>query len=748
MASLYDTLGQTTVDTSTDVRKKSKAKPTLTELTDTQGMPSAAAITPASAAMVGGDKEQAKMAGTPGQVAKALQQPIAHAEKYATAVRTERARTVATPAEEALKEEAKKWKELGTLGTGVQAAMNAALTAAATTAAAAPATLDESMLEGYTEEEKGTIKTDFAAWQNAPEGEEKMRAWDKLATSVGAGSTDAEAAEKLQTLLPTSTDAVAQMVSAATPDNINVEAILKADPNLQELLDNAGVKYDPTMTVAQLQSIITSMTGQQFGRIGELQGRLANPNLSAADRKEARKALNDAGAIGIRATEEEIRDLEDQINEADDVRLADGTTVPMADLLKDDKVEELVTSFIDGTNPEALDTLPGLKALVQNNQELFKSVIVQAQGDEKTFDTMQTTWKASMEPVPGHSLNEDVMTSLFGADYKKVYSQTALDDRVNNPLVKMAFDLNAAGDSESYDAFVKGINALADAGIDIKSTFAGMDAEDIKALGITEPGSTKWANTSSWLLLKQNASGDDVAEALAPLGGLGDYVQSLQRAHDIGTRKGGKYDTAKEALFDLLDTGGPGGKPNGKLDAGEITPQAMASAFATMPLSTLLSLNVAPRGSAATSVGPFGLREVNDAAIVRNIDRLPIDQRGISKADIISAYGSSPAVEAAWSRYEGRKKNAAEAEKALAQQAADEAATNASIAVQQKEAQKAEDKHRGKVATAATQMKSWARTHDINTSTRTGWSAARQYLKQQGLTSSEIIGILGKEPGR
>lgn len=415
-----------------DNSKKLKRGPDgqLTEETgeETQSLASKAGLsapptTPAGVGMIGGNADQQKMAGTPAQMGKALSLATDPSQTLADARRRTQVRTEQTTAEQAEAQKSENLKSLGGLGDRVGDFINAQRAKLEDKSKTATGVDTQASTDYQNNTGQATdlapIKDILAQLRADPNNMELQLQVNKY---LGRNINSVIAPEEIDSLYEGATAAVSRAGAQTVDDSLTGEDLF-AMPSFgytpDQLSNLLGIPADQLngMNVGQLREAINKTTEQEFNKTTDLQKQAVNPNAGAAERNLAQQAGQEASQTGLRTAEQNAKDINQQIANADTV-LFGGKETKIDDLLKDENVSKIVEDYLNApagssTRAQLERTEPGLTDFIKKNQSLFDEASKQLQGGAKGFGDIQTANKNVANFGDNGSLSDDVAKNLI-----------------------------------------------------------------------------------------------------------------------------------------------------------------------------------------------------------------------------------------------------------------------------------------------------------------------------------------------
>lgn len=419
--------------------------------------------TPAGAALIGANPDQAKMAGSPAQMQNALALSSAPpATQLQQAEREQGPQASASAQAQAASEKAKsaQLEPLGALGARVQqmvdsrtptgGAGNTAVGDAATIAASGVAGLptDPTQLSAL----QAALQT-----QSASPGDQQSLA--TINRILGRDPTTQVSSAELSSLYQSasaqlSSGAEQQMTAGGGPTVGSLISQLGTDlPTLSGLL---GVDQNTLAgySVPQLQQAVAAVHAREFGTAAKTQ-QMANSDLyGGAVQAEAAKAGQTQASTGLQATEAGVQKLNDSVQRGDQVSF-DGKQYGVEDLLSSGTISGVVSDYLQAADgsPERKQleaSEPGLVSWINSNKAALQQASAEMSGgvakfaDTQKFNAAQATFgstqlsDAAMKAlVPGFGelsadrIDPSKVGILQARDSMSAADQQALGDSIN-----------------------------------------------------------------------------------------------------------------------------------------------------------------------------------------------------------------------------------------------------------------------------------------------------------------------------
>jgi hypothetical protein len=315
--------------------------------------------------MIGGNRDQAKMAGTPAQVTKAVEDSTQLSLR--DAIRKEQSQTDMAESERARAEQARQGSlAVGGLdsrvdqlvakigqGTSLTPRYSIDQKTLATSIPQAPANLAQS-LNGFlngevAETDKGTKAIEIAKGLGIapPASGESPEAFRQR--------LEAKLAEVMPSVAKETADAVAKGIqdySQVTLGQLWEEDATEATKLLGSIEDLAmAIGMEPSevraLNLPALKEKLEAVGARDFSYVKDLQRRLGDPYTSEAERTSIIRELRRLGASGIRGTEEEYTKLQEAVKQGEMVTI-NGQAMSLEEALSDSTLSAMAKAYFEG----------------------------------------------------------------------------------------------------------------------------------------------------------------------------------------------------------------------------------------------------------------------------------------------------------------------------------------------------------------------------------------------------------------
>ena len=456
-------------------------------------------ITALGTAGLGTTAQQRAMAGTPQQKQAAFQ--VAQDQTIQEAQRRRQFRTEMTAEEEQAKEKSQTLQNLGELGDRVQDLLNQAL-AQQGAEVSQQLQVNQQALEGA-ELQGGVSQDAFSqALQSladpAADEQSKNQALVTINTALGKDPSAPVSMEELKQFFGDFDEQTAQSVAAAIPDQLLFTEDLATSlgfNNLQEVADTLGTTPDvlQEMSVREVDDLVRGLQAQQFNRVQEIKARLADPNVSAAEKEALFDELRELGSAGVRASEQQVQQLVEELGEAPEVEIG-GQRMTIDQALNDEKISAMVVDYLTNPNSPVAEELPeDFKAFIDRNKDALMEAAADVKEDIKAFKEIQD-FNQSIQQAGGAPLDDKVMEQLFGPDWKGF--QTTKFDLEKVPAIQALMDEQVPVDQKAN--IVTALNTLQNVSPDLMKQVASLPKDKLDEMGVT-------TNSPQWRTYVQRA---------------------------------------------------------------------------------------------------------------------------------------------------------------------------------------------------------------------------------------------------
>ena len=271
--------------------------------------------TPAGVETVGGNPDQAKMAGTPAQKQPVIQDATKPQETLQTAQRTQAPRQQVTAPEEQAAQKANQLMQLGSLHTRVEALIAKDLKLQAP----AQGQLSEQQVAALPAEVRAQAETLLNAVIANPQDQNALAAATQFWRENGLATVDNFTPEQF---IATAQQSLGKQAAEQVRDTVQL-ANLELGENERAALEEVFGDTWQQFTVPQLAQAVEDMRQREFSRAQSLRAELASA--TGARREQLLTELNDLGQSGIAGTEAGVKEIAQQIDKADTVQIGGET---------------------------------------------------------------------------------------------------------------------------------------------------------------------------------------------------------------------------------------------------------------------------------------------------------------------------------------------------------------------------------------------------------------------------------------
>lgn len=591
MATLFDRIKENTRAVKAGSQLFEAAPEATSTLVKKQGLVPGAVVSPAAAQGVGLSPEQAKMAGSPNQLANAIRESLAPGRVTPERLPT---RQLATGEEQAAKAKKEQLRGLEGLGSRVSGIVNEAIKQASI---AAPAqgikqtfkadsfATDYPALAGKSALVKAAIETGkidpgllspdvlTAFGITLGTGPDAAATASKALVSKLAAYTEAPkitiATQLANTLGP---DVKLGELVNITPEGSTVSAWNELD--MDTVANALGVLPEELkgLTVSELQDRLNKLFAGNYMEVDRL-SRIANdPYYPENVRTDARKQLRELSSVGVVATEADMEALNQAVQKADTFTIGN-REYTVSELLSDAGLNGIVTAFL--TNPDyakQIETdMPELAAFINSNKKALEAITA-TMGAEATKLADVAVTNNKLRNIDGVDLTE--FNKLAIPDYNPdaptatAYQPSAAHNLLLNDTGVSAADQEAWNTLKpTYARFLADLAAISPDS-DRAKEFASKSYSELREMyrtsGYAEPfaqGFSRYlkdySNYQKDMRTIANAA-DDASAIETTVGGLPElksFFNDYRLRGEFGLPQiSGEY----KGLYDILDANGDG----------------------------------------------------------------------------------------------------------------------------------------------------------------------------------------------
>lgn len=388
---------------------------------------SATPTSPLSTALIGGNANQQKMAGSAQQKQAAITQATVPGESLQETLRTQQVRTQATGAEQGEMQKSQDMQNLGGLGDRVTDFINNQRqkleSSAQQTAAGTTAGVDVAAADTYTGGSSGQaqdlspLKDTLKQLRADPTNMDLQLQVNK---ALGYDINTQLTPDQINQLYESSVSAISQGGAQVVDDKLSVDDLVNLPNfgyNTQQLSGLLGVPADQLagMSVGQLKDAITAEQQKEMSKASGLDAKAQSGLLGQAERGEARQAAAETSQTGLRASEADVQKLVGSIQNADQVQFG-GQSYKVDDLLKDSTISGIITDYLNSapgsvTRTQLEQSEPGLIDFINDNQKVLQDAATKLSQGSQQFTDIQTA-NRGVGTIAGQQLNTDLLNAI------------------------------------------------------------------------------------------------------------------------------------------------------------------------------------------------------------------------------------------------------------------------------------------------------------------------------------------------
>ena len=379
-----------------------------------------APISPQESKVIGANKDQAKMAGTPNQRISALRQQFEAEETLAGTQRREQKPSKGlSAAEEARKQELDSLQNLGNLNDRVrQIALNRFKQEHP-----APTQLE------FTEQAEGLAQDiqDRLSMGNAT-----MDDYVQIAEQLGIQQiTDAsQLVSQVNSMLGIDTGASSEFIAGLAAGDLTLGELTTEDltemgyTDFSEIASSLGMTEEEAsqLSLDGLQDVLDAKQAEEFDHARTARNILRDPASTAAQRAGALKTLERLQAAGIDDTEAQFEDIEKKIEEGQTIEFA-GQAIHIDELMDNEYLELEIARALE--DPDYMESLrekePEFADFIEDHQAMFSELVDEVDADTQAFLDVQDQNSALAKPSEDMQgeFSADVMQTWY-SDYGKL----------------------------------------------------------------------------------------------------------------------------------------------------------------------------------------------------------------------------------------------------------------------------------------------------------------------------------------
>lgn len=418
-------------------------------------------ITPAGAGALGANPDQQKMAGTPQQKAAAIQMSSEPGQSLQDTLRRGQGneRSQMTGEEQAGAEKSQALKDLGGLGDRVNNFINSQRTKLQTASQPVQVGVADTATSGQDLSGQKDLLAQLRANPN------DMNLQLQLNQALGRNANSPVSPDEINQMYESAVDSISRAGGEAVDDKLSVNDLINQGSfgyDAQSLSNLLGVPADQLagMSVGQLRNEISRVTQQEFSNAEALQKKAQSTELGSAERAVAQQAGREASRTGLRASEADMQNLDQQIANADQVQFG-GQTYKVDDLLRDDTMSGIISNYMNAApgspQREQLEkSEPGLVEFIRKNEALLEDASKALSAGAQGFQEIQDYNKQVAQQLPENLRNILVPEgSSLSASKVDVASRPLLQAIQTDPSIAnriAGVDDNDARDLATLDA--------------------------------------------------------------------------------------------------------------------------------------------------------------------------------------------------------------------------------------------------------------------------------------------------------
>lgn len=352
--------------------------------------------TAAGGAMLGANADQQKMMGTPAQKQAALSMALQPPEQgLAGALRRQQSRTTLTGEEQQKTQKNTDMQNLGNLGDRVTQFIDTQRQLLQEQ----QAPVEVNAADQFQGKDVSSLKQNLAALRADPSN---MQLQLEVNQALGRNVNTTLSPEEINNLYESATDSIARGTAGNVDNDLTVTDLMNNQqfgydlPTLSNLL---GIPQDQiaNLNVGQLRNEINRVGDEEFQKTQQLEQQAQSGKLGIAERGAALQAQREQSTTGIRATEADYSNLEQQISSAEQVQFG-GKQYNVDDLLKDETISGIVKEYMDAPEGSEIrqridSTEPGLKAFIDRNKSVLAEAAQNLGGAATEFTGIQAANK-------------------------------------------------------------------------------------------------------------------------------------------------------------------------------------------------------------------------------------------------------------------------------------------------------------------------------------------------------------------
>lgn len=447
---------------------------------------------PLGGAGMGSSPDQAKMLGDGRQKAAAFKMAVEPSQSLQTAQRRDTGIRQATQGEQQAAQKSQALQALDTITSSrVKNLVSAEIAAASPEITQSTAlTVKEDAPPAYLDK-LSTIAaepTSAAGRQSLVDLANQLREEDpskspelieqEISDMLGGADLGGAVAESLSTIMV-----------VGSPENLGLEPT-----EYDEVAAALGITSEQLadMQLSELSEKLEGLERDEMQRTQELQDLATNPNVSAAARQEARRELRELGASGVRATEEDLEQLVDQVEAGQTVSFG-GQDYTVDELLSEDTLSQLVSDYLSDEEFAAklTESEPEFAAFIEQNKAVLEDATDELDQAGESFVDIQnynSTIANISDDLP--DLPDEAMKIFVGDSWGEFQP-----NKMEIPsIIKVLRSPRLSSDAKAN--LVRVINEVKNSPYILKE-ISKLSRKDLNKLGLSEGNTgviSKWAN--------------------------------------------------------------------------------------------------------------------------------------------------------------------------------------------------------------------------------------------------------------
>jgi hypothetical protein len=458
--------------------------------------------TPIGVAMIGGNPDQQKMAGTPAQLNAALNKArdaAAPESSLQTALRRQQVRTQATAQEAGKLQKSADMQALGGLGDRVTNFIDAQrqLLQEQGQEAATGGGVEVAAVDKFAETNLVPIKDKLKELRKNPNNMQLML---EIQQALGMDINKQLAPGEVEKLYEEAVSAIARGGAEVVDDALTVEDLLTQPDfgyDVNSLSELLGVPADQLVNynLTQLRQQISAVADQEFAQTQQLAQQAGSTQLGVAERGLARQAGMEASRVGLRSTEADVARIEEQIQRADRV-LFGGQEYSVDQLLQDETISKIINDYMkSGPDSEFRKIVergePGLINFIKQNEAVIADATEKLELGASEFKQIQDSNKElQSKPFGGIKLDDSLASQIipgFG---------TLQAQRVDPNTVPLLKYVTSKG-PQAGTAVASELNAAVQNNPTLTKQVPRLTEQQLTNLGIENGAGSLWAQAKS-----------------------------------------------------------------------------------------------------------------------------------------------------------------------------------------------------------------------------------------------------------